>query len=56
MNRILDFLVESFVAGFGITHPKPEQQRLVRLVLGGVLLLVICFAFGIVAFFWIQLH
>ena len=56
MNRILDFLVESFVAAFGITHPKPEQQGLVRLVLGGVLLLVICGAFGIVAFFWIQLH
>ena len=56
MNRILDFLVESFVAAFGITHPRPEQQGLVRLVLGGALLLVICFVFGIVAFFWIQLH
>jgi len=56
MNRILDFLVESFVAAFGITHPRPEQQRLVRVVLGGALLLVICGVLGIVTFFWIQLH
>ena len=44
--KLLNFLVESFVNGFGITRPKPEQQRAVALALGGFLLafftLVIC--------------
>ncbi len=37
--RLLNFLVESFVGAFGITKPKPEQQRTVAFVLGGFLLL-----------------
>ena len=37
--RLLNFLVESFIATFGITKPKPEQQRTVALALGGFLLL-----------------
>ena len=37
--KFLDFLVESFVNAFGITRPKPEQQRTVALALGGFLLL-----------------
>jgi hypothetical protein len=37
--KLLNFLVESFVGAFGITRPKPEQQRTVALVLGGFLLL-----------------
>jgi hypothetical protein len=36
--RLLNFLVESFVGAFGITKPKPEQQRTVALALGGFLL------------------
>ncbi len=36
--KLLIFLVESFVNGFGITRPKPEQQRTVALTLGGFLL------------------
>ncbi len=56
MTRLLDFLVESFVAGFGITRPRPEQQGMVRLILGGALLAIACGAIGVVAFFWIQLR
>jgi hypothetical protein len=37
--KVLDFLVESFIGAFGITRPKPEQQRTVALALGGFLLL-----------------
>jgi hypothetical protein len=37
--KLLNFLVESFVGAFGITKPKPEQQRTVALALGGFLLL-----------------
>jgi hypothetical protein len=36
--RLLNFLVESFINTFGITRPRPEQQRLVALTLGGFLL------------------
>lgn len=36
--RLLNFLVESFIGAFGITRPKPEQQRTVALALGGFLL------------------
>ena len=37
--KLLTFLVESFVGAFGITKPKPEQQRTVALALGGFLLI-----------------
>ena len=37
--RLLMFLVESFIGAFGITRPKPEQERTVALALGGFLLL-----------------
>lgn len=37
--KLLNFLVESFIGAFGITRPKPEQQRTVALALGGFLLL-----------------
>jgi hypothetical protein len=36
--KLLIFLVESFVGAFGITKPRPEQQRTVALALGGFLL------------------
>ena len=36
--KLLNFLVESFIGAFGITRPKPEQQRTVALALGGFLL------------------
>jgi hypothetical protein len=36
--KLLNFLVESFVNAFGITKPRPEQERTVALALGGFLL------------------
>jgi len=56
LNRILDFLVETFIATFGITRPRPEQQQLVRFLLGGFILGAILLAVGIVVFFWFQLR
>ncbi|MGC2161405.1 MAG: hypothetical protein WA634_05835 [Silvibacterium sp.] len=46
--KLLAWLTESFIAVFGITRPKPEQQRMANLVLGGLLLTVILVAFGAV--------
>jgi hypothetical protein len=36
--KLLNFLMESFIGAFGITRPKPEQQRAVAWALGGFLL------------------
>jgi hypothetical protein len=41
--KLLAYLTESFIATFGITRPRPEQERLVNIVIGGFLL-----AFGLV--------
>ena len=40
--KLLAYLTESFIATFGITRPRPEQERLVNIVIGGFLL-----AFGV---------
>lgn len=56
MIRLLDFLIESFIGAFGITRPKPEQQGLVRLALGGVLVGSILFVLAVLLFFYFQLH
>ena len=48
--KLLYFLVESFVGAFGITRPKPEQERTVALALGGFLLIFFVSLFGLI--FW----
>jgi hypothetical protein len=52
--RILEYLVEMFIQGFGITRPTEAQRRRVTLLLGGVLvtaaLLVIAIAVGMVLY------
>jgi hypothetical protein len=37
--KLLAYLTELFIDTFGITRPKPEQQRTANLVIGGFLLL-----------------
>jgi len=41
--KLLAYLTELFIDTFGITRPRPEQQRTTYLVIGGFLL-----AFGVV--------
>lgn len=38
MMRLLEYLVEMFIQGFGITRPTDAQRKRVTLLLGGVLL------------------
>ena len=45
--KLLNFLVESFVSAFGITRPKPQQQRSVALALGGFLLVFFAAVFAL---------
>lgn len=42
--RLLEYLVEMFIQGFGITRPTDAQRRRVTLVLGGALSLVLMLA------------
>lgn len=48
--KLLAWLTESFIAVFGITRPRPEQQRLANIVIGGILLTAILVVFGVVGF------
>lgn len=52
--RVLEYLVEMFIQGFGITRPTEAQRRRVTLLLGGVLLtaavLVIVIAIGMMLY------
>ena len=47
--KLLNFLVESFVNAFGITKPRPEQERTVALALGGFLLAFFTVLFCLIA-------
>jgi hypothetical protein len=46
--KLLAWLTESFIAVFGITRPRPEQQKLANILIGGFLLAAILVAFGTV--------
>ncbi|HEX6495599.1 MAG TPA: hypothetical protein VF018_08960 [Acidobacteriaceae bacterium] len=50
--RVLEYLVEMFIQGFGITRPSEAQRQRVTLLLGGALLtaalLVIAIGIGMV--------
>lgn len=46
--KLLAWLTESFIAVFGITRPRPEQERMANFLIGGFLLAVIVVVFGAV--------
>jgi hypothetical protein len=46
--KLLAFLTETFINTFGITRPRPEQEKRVNLIIGGFLLAILLLAFGIV--------
>jgi hypothetical protein len=48
--KLLAWLTETFIATFGITRPRPEQERLAIFVIGGFLLTFLVAVFGIVGF------
>jgi hypothetical protein len=54
MIRLLEYLVEMFIQGFGITRPTDAQRKRVTLLLGGVLLtaalLVVLLCVGMVVY------
>jgi hypothetical protein len=46
--KLLAWLTEIFVSVFGVTRPRPEQERTANLLIGGFLLAVILGVFGAV--------
>lgn len=53
--KLLAWITELFIETFGITRPKPEQQRTTNLVIGGFLLAFATIALGIVGFLVFQI-
>ena len=53
--KLLAYLTELFIDTFGITRPKPEQERTVNLVIGGFILLFGVIVVGILGFLLIQI-
>jgi hypothetical protein len=54
--KLLAWLTETFIQTFGITRPRPEQQRTAQLLIGGFLLAFILLAAGVVTFFLYEMH
>jgi len=48
--KLLAWLTETFIATFGITHPRPEQQRMANIIIGGLLLAILLIVFGVIGF------
>ena len=49
--KLLAWLTEAFINTFGITRPRPEQQRTAQLLIGGFVLTVVLGAIAVVVFF-----
>jgi hypothetical protein len=54
--KLLGWLTETFIATFGITRPRPEQQRQTSLLIGGFLLTALLAAAAVLIFFLVNLH
>lgn len=54
--KLLAYITETFISTFGITRPRPEQERLANIVIGGFLLTVIVGAFSIVGFLVYEIY
>lgn len=54
--KLLAWLTESFIATFGITRPRPEQERTAQLLIGGFLLATILFVAALAAVLLYEIH
>ena len=53
--RLLEYLTEGFINTFGITRPKPEQQKLANLLIGGFLLAFLVIVLAVLGFVLFEL-
>jgi hypothetical protein len=54
--KLLAWLTETFIATFGITRPRPEQERTMQLLIGGVLLAVMVAVASVITFLLFATH
>jgi hypothetical protein len=54
--KLLAWITEAFITVFGITRPRPEQERVAQIVIGGFLLAFLLLAASVVTYFAIELH
>jgi hypothetical protein len=54
--KLLAWLTETFINTFGITRPRPEQQRVAQWIIGGFLLAVIVGAAAVTTFLLVAIH
>jgi hypothetical protein len=54
--KLLAWLTEAFIAVFGITRPRPEQQRVAQIAIGGFLLAFLFAIASLVTWFAIELR
>jgi hypothetical protein len=54
--KLLAWLTETFITTFGITRPRPEQQRTAQLLIGGFLLAVVLLVAAVTTFLLIEIH
>ncbi|HZU10405.1 MAG TPA: hypothetical protein VFA02_10940 [Pseudacidobacterium sp.] len=53
--KLLAYLTEMFISTFGITRPRPDQQRQANLVIGGSLLMFLLLVFSVFGFLIYQI-
>jgi hypothetical protein len=53
--KLLAYLTETFIATFGITRPRPEQERLANILIGGFLLTFGVVVLGVMSFLVFQI-
>lgn len=54
--RLLAWLTEGFITVFGITRPRPEQQRVAQIAIGGFLLAFFLLIASLVVYFAVELR
>jgi hypothetical protein len=54
--KLLAWLTEIFINTFGITRPRPEQQRVAQIVIGGFLLALIVGAAAVATILLVVIH
>ena len=54
--RLLAWLTEGFILVFGITRPRPEQERVAQIVIGGFLLACLLVVASLVTYVATELH
>jgi hypothetical protein len=54
--KLLAWLTETFITTFGITRPRPEQQRTAQFLIGGFLLAIILLVAAVTTFLLVEIH